>query len=83
MRDNGVKNGKIVFVSSMLGLLSFAGYSAYSPTKFAIRGLADTLRNELKRYNIDVHIFFPGNIDSPGYAVEVIVSKKKKTYIIQ
>ncbi|KAI7850008.1 hypothetical protein BDC45DRAFT_469122 [Circinella umbellata] len=70
MRDNDVKNGKIVFVSSMLGLLSFAGYSAYSPTKFAIRGLADTLRNELKRYNIDVHIFFPGNIDSPGYVVE-------------
>ncbi|KAI9272930.1 hypothetical protein BDA99DRAFT_499566 [Phascolomyces articulosus] len=70
MRDNNVKNGKIVFVSSMLGLLSFAGYATYSPTKFAVRGLADTLRNELKRYNIDVHIFFPGNIDSPGYVVE-------------
>ncbi|KAI8141803.1 hypothetical protein BJV82DRAFT_617585 [Fennellomyces sp. T-0311] len=70
MRDAGVKDGRIVFVSSMLGLLSFAGYSTYSPTKFAVRGLADTLRNELKRYGIDVHIFFPGNIDSPGYEVE-------------
>lgn len=70
MRDSKIQ-GKIVFVSSMLGLLSFTGYSTYSPTKYALRGLADTLRNELKRYNIDVHIFFPGNIDSPGFVTEV------------
>lgn len=25
----------------------FAGYSTYAPTKFALRGLADTLRNEV------------------------------------
>lgn len=71
MRDAGVRNGKIVFVSSMAGLISFAGYSTYSPTKFALRGLADSLRNELKMYGIDVHIFLPGNIDSPGYVNEV------------
>ncbi|CDS12489.1 hypothetical protein LRAMOSA04683 [Lichtheimia ramosa] len=70
MRDAGVRNGKIVFVSSMAGLISFAGYSTYSPTKFALRGLADSLRNELKMYGIDVHIFLPGNIDSPGYINE-------------
>lgn len=72
MRDGKLK-GKIVFVSSMLGLLSFVGYATYSPSKFAVRGLADTLRNELKRYGIDVHIFFPGNIDSPGYVTEVLL----------
>ncbi|KAI7867176.1 hypothetical protein BDF14DRAFT_1806613 [Spinellus fusiger] len=70
MRDDNIKNGKIVFVSSLLCLLSFAGYSTYSPTKFAVRGLADTLRNELKPYGIDVHLFVPGNIDSPGYVTE-------------
>lgn len=74
MRDGEIK-GKIVFVSSMLGLLSFVGYSTYSPSKFAVRGLADTLRNELKRYGIEVHVFFPGNIDSPGFVTEVVTKQ--------
>lgn len=30
--------GKIVFVCSVLGLMSFVGYTPYSPGKFAIRG---------------------------------------------
>lgn len=71
MRDSAIKNGKIVFVSSMLGMLSFAGYGSYSPAKFAVRGLADTLRNELQQYGISVHIFFPGGIKSPGFDKEV------------
>ncbi|SAM07847.1 hypothetical protein [Absidia glauca] len=70
MRDSGTKGGKIVFVSSMLGMLSFAGYASYSPTKYAVRGLADTLRNELQQFGISVHIFFPGGIQSPGFDKE-------------
>lgn len=70
MKNNNVKHGKIVFISSVLGLMSFVGYAAYSPTKYAIRGLADTLRNELKKYCIDVHIFYPGGIKTPGFEVE-------------
>ncbi|TFK55967.1 oxidoreductase [Heliocybe sulcata] len=62
--------GKIVFVSSVLGYMSIIGYSSYSPGKFAIRGLAETLRSELQLYPIDVHIFFPGTIYSPGYENE-------------
>jgi hypothetical protein len=27
----------------------FVGYSTYAPTKYALRGLADTLRNEARR----------------------------------
>lgn len=37
MVRQGVK-GKIVFVSSVLGMMSFVGYSTYSPGKFALRG---------------------------------------------
>ena len=37
MVEHGIK-GRIVFVSSAIGLFSFAGYSAYSPAKYAIRG---------------------------------------------
>ncbi|KAI0921846.1 hypothetical protein AcW2_006698 [Taiwanofungus camphoratus] len=62
--------GKIVFVSSFLGYMSIIGYSPYSPGKFAIRGLAETLQSELMLYGIDVHICFPGSIYSPGYEEE-------------
>jgi 3-dehydrosphinganine reductase len=33
--------GKVVFVSSFLGYTTFAGYSSYSPGKYALRGLFD------------------------------------------
>jgi 3-dehydrosphinganine reductase len=71
MIESNIKDGKIVFVSSILGLMSFAGWSTYSPTKYAVRGLADTLRNELQRYNINIHIFYPGTIFTPGFETEV------------
>lgn len=62
--------GKIVLVSSTLGLMGLVGYSQYSPMKFAIRGLAETLRSEMLLYGITVHCYFPGTILSPGYEQE-------------
>jgi 3-dehydrosphinganine reductase len=32
------KQGKIVFVSSVLGFMAFVGYSSYAPGKYALRG---------------------------------------------
>jgi 3-dehydrosphinganine reductase len=68
VREN--RKGKIVFVSSTLGYMSFVGWSSYSPAKHALRGLADTLHSELLLYGIDVHIFFPPTMFTPGYEVE-------------
>ncbi|PVV05144.1 hypothetical protein BB560_000341 [Smittium megazygosporum] len=70
MVENNVK-GKLVLVGSTLSMMSFAGFSQYSPTKYAVRGLADTLRNELKAYGISVHLYLPGTILSPGLESEV------------
>ncbi|KXN85931.1 3-ketodihydrosphingosine reductase TSC10 [Leucoagaricus sp. SymC.cos] len=64
------RKGKITFVSSTLGYMSFIGYSSYSPAKHALRGLADTLRSEMLLYGIDIHIFFPPTMFTPGYEVE-------------
>ncbi|KAG6863748.1 hypothetical protein C0991_003500 [Blastosporella zonata] len=69
MARQGLK-GKIVFVSSTLGYMSFLGWSSYSPAKHALRGLADTLQSELMLYGIDVHIFFPPTMFTPGYDIE-------------
>jgi 3-dehydrosphinganine reductase len=41
------KRGRIVLVSSQAGQLGVFGYSAYSPTKFALRGLAECLQMEV------------------------------------
>ena len=41
------KKGRIVFVSSQAGQLGLFGYSAYSATKFALRGLAEALQMEV------------------------------------
>ena len=66
---NGTK-GKIVFISSTLGLMGMVGYSPYSPTKFAIRGLAESLRQELKPHGISIHVYYVGTIDTPGQKAE-------------
>ncbi|GAA5940447.1 3-dehydrosphinganine reductase [Sporobolomyces koalae] len=70
MKRGGQTGGKVVLTSSVLALMSFAGYSTYSPSKYAIRGLAESLRNELILYGIDVHLFLPATIFSPGFENE-------------
>ncbi|BEI84733.1 hypothetical protein CcaverHIS002_0501340 [Cutaneotrichosporon cavernicola] len=62
--------GTLTFVSSFLGYTTFAGYSTYTPAKFALRGLADTLRNELLLFGIKVHLYMPAGMLSPGYEEE-------------
>ncbi|XP_062986349.1 3-ketodihydrosphingosine reductase [Elgaria multicarinata webbii] len=62
--------GRIVFVSSQAGQVGVFGYSAYSATKFALRGLAEALQMEVKPYNIYVTIAYPPDTDTPGYAEE-------------
>lgn len=64
------RQGKICMVCSMLGYMSFAGYASYAPAKHAVRGLADTLQCEFMLYDIDIQIFFPPTIYSPGYENE-------------
>ncbi|KAJ1033861.1 hypothetical protein NDA16_000069 [Ustilago loliicola] len=70
MARTGIKDGKIVMVSSILGLFGLVGYSQYAPMKYAIRGLAESLRSELILYGISVHAYFPATILSPGLEEE-------------
>jgi 3-dehydrosphinganine reductase len=43
----------------MAGLLGTFGFSAYSPTKFAIRGLGEVLVFEGRPYNISMRVGLP------------------------
>jgi len=64
------KKGDICLVSSAAGLIGIYGYSAYCPSKFAVRGLAETLRAELKPMGIGVAITYPPDTDTPQLAEE-------------
>lgn len=64
------QQGHISFVSSTMGFLGFIGYASYAPTKYALVGLAEVLRHELKPYNIDFSILFPPDTDTPGFEIE-------------
>lgn len=54
------RSGAIVQMSSMGGQLSFAGFSAYSGTKFALEGMSEALADEVREYGIKVLIVEPG-----------------------
>lgn len=43
----GRRTGHLVLISSGAAAAAFMGYGSYAPTKFAVRGLADSVRNEL------------------------------------
>ncbi|WP_417549910.1 SDR family NAD(P)-dependent oxidoreductase [Methylophaga sp.] len=62
MRQQGF--GRIVYNSSVLGLIALPYRGAYNASKFAIEGLADTLRLELKGTGIDISLIEPGPITS-------------------
>lgn len=64
------QTGHISFVSSMLGFMGIIGYATYAPSKYAIVGLAEVLRHELKPNHINISILYPPDTDTPGFEIE-------------
>lgn len=62
MRRQG--HGRIIQNSSVLGLIALPYRGAYNASKFALEGLTDTLRLELRGTNIHVSLIEPGPITS-------------------
>lgn len=56
------KSGKIINVSSIAGKVGQPHGTWYHATKFALEGLSDCLRPELKQFGIDVVVIQPGAI---------------------
>jgi 3-dehydrosphinganine reductase len=68
MKDR--RSGRIGFVCSQSGQIGVYGYTAYSASKFAIRGFAETLQMELRPYGVFTTISFPPDTDTPGFKQE-------------
>lgn len=58
------KYGHVVNIASGAGLCSIPAMSAYCSTKFAVVGLSETLRSEMRRFGIGVSTICPGIINT-------------------
>lgn len=64
------RRGHVSFVSSLAGVLGIYGYTAYAASKFALRGFAECLRQELLAHDIGVSVVLPPDTDTPMLAAE-------------
>jgi short-subunit dehydrogenase len=62
--------GRLVLIGSVNAYLALAGSSPYSMSKFALRALADSLRQELVHYGISVTLINPGLVESEIHQVD-------------
>ena len=60
------KRGHLVFINSVAGKYghSFSNSTGYVSSKYALKGFADSLRTELRDYNVKVSSVYPGAIDT-------------------
>jgi NAD(P)-dependent dehydrogenase (short-subunit alcohol dehydrogenase family) len=56
--------GRLALMGSVAGYVAAAGMSPYAMSKFAVRGLADSLREEVRPAGVSVTLISPGFVDS-------------------
>lgn len=62
--------GSIAIISSQAGQVGIYGYTAYSASKFALRGMAEALQQEVIAEDIHVSLIFPPDTETPGFVEE-------------
>jgi NAD(P)-dependent dehydrogenase (short-subunit alcohol dehydrogenase family) len=69
------KNGTIINITSMGGLITFPLYSLYHGTKWALEGFGESLQFELRPFNIKVKNVEPGAIKTDFYTRSMNIFK--------
>jgi NAD(P)-dependent dehydrogenase (short-subunit alcohol dehydrogenase family) len=62
------RRGHIITVSSLAGLVPVPYWGQYNASKFAVEGLMETLRHEVRPFGIQVALVEPGSIKTSFYA---------------
>lgn len=70
--------GQVVFINSTAGLTAAPNVSQYAATKFALRAVADSLRQEVNPEGVRVLTVYPGRTASPMQAA--VHAAEGKTY---
>ncbi|MDP1743461.1 MAG: SDR family oxidoreductase [Candidatus Amesbacteria bacterium] len=63
----GQNTGLIININSTAGLDGKSGLSAYSSSKFAIKGLTESIRKELAETNVKIYGVYPGGMQTDIY----------------
>jgi NAD(P)-dependent dehydrogenase (short-subunit alcohol dehydrogenase family) len=71
------KSGKIVNIGGTSGLRGYRYRTAYSASKWAVRGVTRTVALDVGEYNINVNVVCPGIVDGPRMA-KLCQEKAKK-----
>jgi short-subunit dehydrogenase len=58
------KSGHIVNIASIAGIMGVENMSAYNGTKFAVKGMSESLFKELRPFGIKVTCILPGSIQT-------------------
>lgn len=69
----------LVNICSADGLIGFANFSSYCSSKFAVRGLTDSLRATLRKTNISVCCVYPGGVNTNILNTAVISKGAEET----
>lgn len=59
------KSGRIIHIGSLVGKMTFAGIGLYCSSKYAVEAVTESLRMEVKPFNIEVAVVEPGTIRTP------------------
>eukprot|EP00285_Hemiselmis_virescens_P018050 CAMPEP_0173386620 /NCGR_PEP_ID=MMETSP1356-20130122/9208_1 /TAXON_ID=77927 ORGANISM="Hemiselmis virescens, Strain PCC157" /NCGR_SAMPLE_ID=MMETSP1356 /ASSEMBLY_ACC=CAM_ASM_000847 /LENGTH=283 /DNA_ID=CAMNT_0014342925 /DNA_START=127 /DNA_END=978 /DNA_ORIENTATION=+ len=65
MKEAG--KGQVIFVSSVAGLRKFPGCSVYGGSKWAVEGIAGSLREECKGTGVKIASLAPGSVATPWW----------------
>ena len=71
--------GNIINISSTAGLRGAAGGTAYYASKFALRGMTECWRAELRKYNIRVMLVNPSEVLTDFFQVAGLEQKANET----
>ena len=74
MRRNG--GGVIINISSFLGKIGLPLLTLYNASKYAVEGVTDSLRYELRDFNIRVHSVMPGFFDTDFARENLVVNRR-------
>ena len=79
MRKQG--KGKIINISSLIGLVGIPFQGFYAATKYALEGYTEALRLELEPFNISVSLIEPGDFNTPLTDHRRIAKKSKQSSV--
>lgn len=72
------RSGKVVNVGGTFGLRGRAGRTAYSASKWGLRGITKSFALEAGPYNINVNNVAPGMVDGPRFREKVCANMAQK-----